>query len=233
MKSIVQTSNSFLGKSFKVELSGTGEQIWVRQCDLSWDYDKEAVVPKNAKARVNRAYYENQQKHFESTAEQEESPNDPVKCGKRAARWAVVAQVYHEEINKVLKLKPQLRPAAVQKLIHTLKPAKTVLKYLTTDRFLDGFTIWQDKNSVLRATEGKLGYMTCTICEKDFKWTACERAIRHVLSVQHHKCCRKKQNTNVHANSQRVMSEAVETATGLCPCINQIMILLCDCIITS
>ena len=127
-----------------------------------------------------------------------------------------MGQIYVEEINKVLREKPQVRPAAAIKLIETLKPPKAIIPFITTDRFLDGYTIWDNpNNSVFRVTPDAVGYLTCTVCEKKFKWKTCERALRHILNLDHHKCCKAKSNVFNNANSQRIMSDAISTASGL------------------
>ena len=57
---VVQHEKNFLGSKYKVTISGTKKQIWVRPTDLSdgvvESYTKEAKLPRAAKARVKSAH---------------------------------------------------------------------------------------------------------------------------------------------------------------------------------
>jgi len=220
---VVERSNSFLGDRFLVKISGTDKQVWVQERDLSdgviSDFKSDKTLSKTAQARVNRVHADKQREYFEKhSATEDVSPTlDPVKWSKRAAKWIVMAQLYVEEINKVMRLKAQLRPAAIQKLHQNLKPAQGLRANLTTDRFLEGFVIWNNsKQSVIQTTEGQVGYLTCTVCEKDYKWPSCERACKHVTSLGHHRQGKIKLDANRTAGSRQNLHEACATATGPC-----------------
>ena len=101
-------------------------------------------------------------------------------------------------------------------MLETLKPPRTVRSNLITDRFLECFVKWNvGKNAVLKMTEGRVGYLTCTVCEKEYKWPSCERACKHVTSLGHHVQCKLKLGAHRTAGSQQNLHEACTNATGL------------------
>lgn len=62
---------------------------------------------------------------------------------------------------------------------------------MSTDRFLDDFVVWNDSRPKL-LTETKCDRNLCrsSWCEKDYKFTSCERVSKHVTSPEHHKKCK-------------------------------------------
>ena len=154
-------------------------------------YEASAKLSSQAKARVNRKFYDAQKQYFLDHNEDKSksaSPSDPIKTRKKLSKWIAAAQVYVQHMNSVLQTDPKSRKEAVAELIKTLKPSKWLSSSLKVDHFLDGsFVQWHSKSSVLTYSENKIGFLTCTVCETEFKWPACERAVKHVCSVSHHK----------------------------------------------
>ena len=87
------------------------------------------------------------------------------------------------------------------------------LPQLVVEAFLDGtLQIWNAQDPVFQHTEK--GFLRCTVCEKDFKWPSQERAIKHILSTDHHKCCKFKNDAVARARSVEVMQAAATSALG-------------------
>ena len=210
-----------------VQLSGTGKKVWVQPRDLSNGviaaFNSNTPLGKNAQARVNRAYYEKQQEHFaknkESAVAETSSPSglNPVKWGKRAAKWIGIAQLYVQAINKIMQLKATSRPAAREEMFKELQPCKQLRVLLTTERFLEGFVVCKAKNPVIQTCD-KVGFLRCTICKKNYKWAACERVCKHVVSLTHHRQLKKAQAAKLNGPSRQILHEACETAAGPCTC---------------
>ena len=221
---VVEKKTSFLGDRWLVEIGGTEKKVWVQTRDLSDGvveaFTSRAKLPKNAQARVNRAYHIKQREYFakQNPPENNVTPTsmDPVKWAKRAAKWIATAELYVQGINRVLRLKPQLKPAAIKTMIEELQPCKHVLANLTTVRFLEHFAVHNSNKKVLQTIEGQPGFLRCNICERDFKWAGCGRVCAHVTGLQHHRLCRQKTVTKNSAGSRQNLQEACATAIGLC-----------------
>ena len=201
-------------KKYHVKLVGVTKELWVHEKQLSAGvaecYQAGLKLPKKAKAYVDRGYSAEQKKfiHEQRLERRRLSPDDPVKDQKRAYRWAVDANAYVGAINKVLKLSTRKRSAARKIMITELNPPKTVLGNLHSSNFINGaFVIWNSREDVLTTTSDKPGFLTCTVCEKNFKWARVERALCHVTSARHYDCCKQKLNKDVTDRSANLMTD--------------------------
>jgi len=144
---------------------------------------------------------------------------DPIKVAKKHSKWIVTAQAYTLAVNQVLKKEAGKRASAVKQLIVDLKPPKFCLPNLAVDNFLDGtFTTWNvASGNVIKSCDGseKLGFLECCICEKQYKWPSQERVIKHILSNEHHQCCKRKKQAKSTAQSKQMMIEASKSVLGI------------------
>ena len=133
----------------------------------------------------------------------------------RCAKWIQVCQMYVHQINKVLSFPAPQRSAKHQEILSLLKPSKFVLVNIPLSRFLDGtIHTCSSKKNVLAMTENKPGYITCTICEKDFKWAQTDRAVRHITSLLHQQKLANKLDGDATARSQAIMEDASASVLG-------------------
>lgn len=187
------------------------------------------TIPQKARARINRGFVEKQKAYLQwlasnmdtttsgtptttaSSPPLEKAP-DPIKLARRHARWIVTVQEYVKGVNTVLQRAAAKRAAALKQLVDKLNPPLYCRSNLLIDRFLDGtFVIHNEKDTVF---ETKSGSLFCRICEKDFQWPAQERAIKHVLSPDHHRNCKDKMDAQTNARSRQLLEAASTTAIG-------------------
>ena len=185
-------------------------------------------VPTKAKSYINRGFVEKQKEYAAWLATQtldtdgaRPSPKkpqpllDPIKVTRVQARWIFTVQTYVVGINKILRCSPKKRAAALKQFIADMNPPMFCLPNLVVASFLDGtYQIWNVKDPVLKSCETKLGFLRCTVCEKDFKWSSQERAIKHILTTEHYKSCKFKTDAEAQARSIEVMKEASTSALG-------------------
>ena len=81
-------------------------------------------------------------------------------------------------------------------------------------RFLDGELVVYSSKNLMAATEGRPGYITCSVCQKDFKFHQCARVLEHVLCDKHQKNCRDKLEAAEKAVRQAVLQDACTTAAS-------------------
>ena len=220
------------GDKFLITLVGVHDKLWVQQKDLSTAvaecFKTGIPLPKKAKSLVNRGFVEKQKKYVTQllikvlSSGSSTSPSlkksqtlDTLKVARRHARWIITVQSYVVGINKILSCVTAKRATALKQLIVDLNPPLFCLSSLVITRFLDGsYQIWNAKDTILQNVENKLGFLRCTVCEKDFKWSSQERAIKHILSTDHHKCCKLKNDAADRARSVQVLQEASSSALG-------------------
>ena len=181
-RKIVKVQETFFGtKKYYVRLVGVDKLICCQPSDLSRGvvktHEEGLSTAKNAKTRVNRVFFETQRKFLELQNEKNQrSPPDPLKTSKRLVRWIQVAQAYVVGVNQVLSSPKAERRSKHQEVLAYLNPCKFVLENLGLTRFVDGtFVKCLHKQNVFSMTDGKPGYLTCVICEKQFKWHGCVR----------------------------------------------------------
>ena len=111
----------------------------------------------------------------------------PIKEGAKLASWCARAQLYVAAINAILKGRDKTKiTREVNELNAKLKTPKDV--EFTTAYFLSGrLQITPANKTVLVPSKTKLGYITCCICSRDYKWSRVSRALIHICSVEHNK----------------------------------------------
>ena len=119
-----------------------------------------------------------------------------------------VVQMWLRAVNEVLLTARRKRPAAIHAMVEKLKPPKFVK--INHNSFLNGdLVIWDDKENVLEPVPGKVS-LRCTVCEEAYKWSGVERVIKHMLSKNHHKCCKQKLKAKETARAKTLLNEQIK-----------------------
>ena len=66
----------------------------------------------------------------------------------------------------------------------------------------------------MQNVENKLVFLRYTVCKKNFKWSSQERVIKHILSTDHHKCYKLKNDAADRDRRVQVLQEASSSALG-------------------
>ena len=58
------------------------------------------------------------------------------------------------------------------------------------------------------------GFMKCTVCETDYRFTSQERVIKHIVSSRHHQSCKAKSQARGTTKSQQLLQDVTASALG-------------------
>ena len=118
------------------------------------------------------------------------------------------------EVNKVLRAPVSDRKKAWMHLMNSEELPQSLNSKLKLSRFLDGELVVYSTKKLMAATEDRPGYITCTVCEHEFKFQKCARVLEHVLSERHQKKCQGKLMATEKAQSQAVMEDSFTSAAS-------------------
>ena len=119
------------------------------------------------------------------------------------------------DIQKVLRTPINARKQAWNKMMNNAQLPESVSNKLQLSRFLDGQQLVDcPVKNLLTPTEGKAAYLTCAVCQKDYKWAQCARAFSHLISDGHQSKCRDKLEAAEKALSQAVMQDSCASAAS-------------------
>ena len=233
VEKILESKTATHGQTvFKTKFIGLDKVLWLCEKDFSKGvipcYNLQQSLPKSAKGRIDRYYYNLQQLYFRNKKNglsiaktsvgdiREAITRDPIKLEKRSARWIITAQQYVRSLNRVLSSGTTVLLKERERLIISqLKPPKTVLSNLNTEHFLSGrLQIHKGKDKVLKIAHKKPGCLTCTVCAKTFNWSKCDRMIMHITGTKHHLRLREINNQTSTATSRTLMTETSKTVLG-------------------
>lgn len=135
-----------------------------------------------------------------------EAREDPVKASLRCAKWAVRADHLVNSISKVLRKPVSERKAVLKKMLIDTEFPQTVKDQLKMSRFLTGrLVVWPHKQRMMIPTKDKPGFLTCTVCESDYKFSKAERMLLHLVSKEHYKKCHQKLYATEQEQRQALM----------------------------
>ena len=117
---------------------------------------------------------------------------DPVKAVAKCVKWTYRADQFVHNVNKVLRAPVNQRNKVLAEMIDSMKLPARVVDKLQLGRFLDGrMALWNEKH-IMTITEGKPGYLTCAVCETDYKWSKAERMFLHLVCDRHQMKCQER-----------------------------------------
>ena len=115
-------------------------------------------------------------------------------------------------LNNVLDTDVKDLPKARVTLFHELRPCKYLTPMLETSAFTDGSLVKCPKVNVLDVTPDAPGFMTCSICKRNFKFQKVRRAVGHLLSATHNRNVAK----HVAASSVEASKQLLEQCQTEC-----------------
>ena len=90
---------------------------------------------------------------------------------------------------------------------------RSVVESLQMQRFLDNsLVLWNSKGKVMVPTEGKPGYLTCTVCGTDRRYQKGERVLLHVSQQKHHKKCQQRLDAAAEELSKAALNDLCSAA---------------------
>ena len=86
---------------------------------------------------------------------------------------------------------------------------------LETSAFTDGSLVECPKVNVLDVTPDAPGFMTCSMCKKNFKFRKVRRAVGHLLSATHNKNVAKHVATSSVEASKQLLEQSQKECLGV------------------
>ena len=164
---VESTSDGLFGKTFKVRVPGVEKVLTIAANYINKEaleaFNAGQSMPKNAKVRIDRCYWNLFEKWKKS--QKQKKTSCPLREFKKRSGWCTKVQMYITKMNEIIKADKTSCVAMLQQLKDSLCPPSDVNVELTTASFLTNkYAFCPLRENILSPVPGKPDSIRWYVC---------------------------------------------------------------------